>query len=166
MCTPGPIRSASAVRVASVLPGRGAAGGAGPPLPPERGFLNLSGRDLEIFAPRGARVTQQPVLPRALRLPVQLQGVWAPGCAGFGMLALGCWFSGSSSFLARRRFSTCQALTYPNPGSSTRGGTGKLGWFCSHPAQGVWGIRFLGPDLVMHLSMPAPSVCPSPAGVI
>lgn len=68
---------------------------------PEKGFLKIPERGLEIPDPSGAGLSHSPCchVLRALilLLPVKLQQVWAPG-----LLVLGCCFLGSSSILPHR----------------------------------------------------------------
>lgn len=131
------------MRAALGLPGVRAAGGASPP--PERGFLHIheeSGNNCSLWGQgspaAGSALHPGPPWAAPASLGTGTCQLWD---GGFGMVTLG-WRLWDAALQAAQSPSLkdtqpCWAWTCPIPSSLRRGGTGKLGWFCPHPAQGV-----------------------------
>lgn len=104
-------------------------------------------------------VTQQPALPRALRLSAWLPRVLAPGRAGLGMLATS---SSNSSVLPTGQPAQGRLWLSLSPAPSPGEELGN--WAGSVPPSSprVRGVQFLGPNLVTRLPVHVLSVCLTP----
>lgn len=131
---------------------------------PERGFLKIPERGLEMPDPSGAGLSHSPCSTSS-----EPSSCSSP-CSSSKCGHQDCWFWDAAFWVAaasfptghpaRDRFRPILILFFDQ--------TGKLAWSCPPPSpahQGAQGIQLLGPDFVLGWA-PACTFCLSPAGMV